>query len=89
MLNRTQRLENLLLKSGQPSSNHVYKTRDSFGLKLLTRPRLDLSYLDEHRFNHNFDSCINTSCVFAALKLNHQNKFSYSTTITLTFVKLS
>ena len=78
MLNRTQRLENLLLKSGQPSSNHVYKTRDSFGLKLLTRLRLDLSYLDEHRFNHNFDSCINTSCVFAALKLNHQNKFSYT-----------
>ena len=62
MLNRTQCLENPLLKSGQPSSNHVYKTRDPFGLKLPTRLRLDLSYLDEDRFNHNFDSCINPLC---------------------------
>ena len=51
-----------LLKFGRPSSNHVYKTRDPFGLKLLTRLRLGLSHLDEHRFNHNFDSCINPLC---------------------------
>ena len=32
------------------------------GLKLLTRLRLGLSHLNEHRFNRNFQSCINPSC---------------------------
>ena len=31
------------------------------GLKLLTSFRLGLSHLNEHRFNHNFQSCINPS----------------------------
>ena len=31
-------------------------------LKLLTRPRLDLSHLSEHRFNHDFQSYINPLC---------------------------
>ena len=32
------------------------------GLKLLTRLRLGLSHLNEHRFNHSFQSCINPLC---------------------------
>ena len=32
------------------------------GLKLLTRLRLGFSHLNEHRFNHNFKSCINPLC---------------------------
>ena len=32
------------------------------GLKLLTRLRLGLSHLNELRFNHNFQSCINPLC---------------------------
>ena len=52
----------LLLKSGQTSPNHVYKIHDPLARKLLTRLRLDLSHLNEHRFNHNFDSCINPLC---------------------------
>ena len=32
------------------------------GLKLLTRSRLGPSRLNEHRFNHNFQSCINPLC---------------------------
>ena len=31
-------------------------------LKLLTRLRLGLSHLNEHRFNQNFQSCINHLC---------------------------
>ena len=57
-----------LVKFGRPNPNHVYKTRDPFGLELLTRLRLGLSQLDEHRFNHNFDSCINPLC-FCSLKV--------------------
>ena len=32
------------------------------GLKLLTKLRLGLSHHNEHRFNHNFQSCINPLC---------------------------
>ena len=35
---------------------------DPLGLKLLTRLRPDLSQLNEHKFYHNFDSCINSLC---------------------------
>ena len=52
----------LLLRIGPPSPNHIYKIHDPLGLKLLTRIRLGLSHLNEHRFNHNFDSCINPLC---------------------------
>ena len=57
-----------LVKFGRPNPNHVYKTRDPFGLELLIRLRLGLGQLDEHRFNHNFDSCINPLC-FCSLKV--------------------
>ena len=32
------------------------------GLKLLTRLRLGLSHLSDHRFNHNFENCLNPLC---------------------------
>ena len=35
---------------------------DSLGLKFLTRLRLDFSHLNEHRFRHNFQDCLNPSC---------------------------
>ena len=31
-------------------------------LKLITRLRLGLSHLNEHKFNHNFNNCINPLC---------------------------
>ena len=31
-------------------------------IKLLTRLRLGLSHLDEHKFNHNFVDCVNPFC---------------------------
>ena len=41
--------------------NHLLKITRlvSNGLKLLTRLRLGLNHLNEHRFNHNFQECIN------------------------------
>ena len=32
------------------------------GLKLLTRLRLGLSHLNEHRFRHNLENCVNPLC---------------------------
>ena len=77
--------------SGRQSPNHICKMHDPLGLKLLTRLRPDLSQLNEHRFYHNFDSCINPyqSYVLVASKWNQLNIFSCTAITTLTFVKLS
>ena len=34
----------------------------TIGLKLLTRLRLSLSHLNEHRFNYNFENCVDPLC---------------------------
>ena len=44
----------------QPSA--TFNVYNFAGLCLLTRLRLDLSHLNEHRFNHNFQNCINPLC---------------------------
>ena len=54
--------QNHLLKIIRPVSNPVYNIQNYIGLKLLTRFRLGLSYLNEHRFNHNFENWINPLC---------------------------
>ena len=46
----------------QPNQCSIYRIHNSVGLKLLTRLRLGLSHLNEHRFNNNFQSYINHSC---------------------------
>ena len=43
-----------LLKFIRPTAAHVFDVTDHFGLKLLTRLRLGLSHLNEHKFRHNF-----------------------------------
>ena len=53
---------NTLLKLGRPNQNTIYNINNPVGLKLLTRLRLGLSHLNEHRFNHNFQNCINPLC---------------------------
>ena len=51
-----------LLKSIWPLANPIYNIPDPLGIHLLTRLRLGLNHLNEHRFNHNFDNCINPLC---------------------------
>ena len=51
-----------ILKIIRPVSNPVYSIQNCIGLKLLTRLRLGLSHLNEHRFNHKFQNCINLLC---------------------------
>ena len=53
---------NYLLKRIQPLAAAVYNIHNPLRLKLLTRLRLGLSYLNEHRFNHSFESCLNPLC---------------------------
>ena len=53
---------NSLLKIGRPIPKPTFNIPNPLGLKLLTRLRLELSRLNEHRFNHNFEDCINPLC---------------------------
>ena len=53
---------NYLIKRIRPLAAPVYNIHNPLGLKLLTRLRLGLSHLNEHRFNHNFESCLNPLC---------------------------
>ena len=42
--------------------NSVFNIFDPKGLKVLTRLRLECSHLNEHRFRHNFEECVNPLC---------------------------
>ena len=53
---------NSLLKMIRPSPNPVYDIHNPIGIHSLTRLRLGLSHLNEHKFNHNFKNCFNALC---------------------------
>ena len=57
-----QIFRNLLLKIGRPIQNSIFNVHDPVGIKYLTRLRLGLSHLNEHRFRHNFKDCLNPLC---------------------------
>ena len=48
-----------LLKIGRPLENSVYNIHDPMGVKYL---RLGLSHLNNHKFRHNFQDCLNPLC---------------------------
>ena len=51
-----------LLQFIRPSKSSVYNIHEPFGLKLLTRLRLELSHLRDHKFKHNFQDTLNPLC---------------------------
>ena len=53
-------LDSIYLNGQQPSEN--FNVCNFAGLRLLTRLQLGLSHLNEHRFSHNFQNCINPLC---------------------------
>ena len=54
--------KNALLKFIRPTAAYDFDGTDHFGLKLLTRLRLGLSHLNEHKLRHNFHDTINPLC---------------------------
>ena len=42
--------------------SNVFNIFDPIGLKFLTRLRLGFSHLNEYRFRHNFQDCMNSLC---------------------------
>ena len=51
-----------LLSFIHPNQSNIFNIFDPFGLKLLTRFCLGLSHLNEHKFCHNFQDCLNPLC---------------------------
>ena len=51
-----------LLKFIRPSGNSVFKCHNSKGIKLLTRLKLGLSHLREHKFKHGFLDSLKPIC---------------------------
>ena len=56
------KFKNRLLSFIHPVQNNIFNIFDPIGFKFLTRLRLGFSHLNEHRFRHNFQDCINTLC---------------------------
>ena len=54
--------KNLMLKFIRPEPNRISSTQNFEGLKLLTRIRVGLSHLVDHKFRHNFQDCLNLIC---------------------------
>ena len=49
-------------KFKRPKPNNVYYFHNPKGIRLLTRFRLGLSHLHEHKFKHSFQDCLNHLC---------------------------
>ena len=51
-----------ILKFIQPSSNSLFDCHNPIGIKYITRIRLELTHLREHRFKHSFQDTLNPIC---------------------------
>ena len=58
----SESFENSLLKIGRPTAKPTYNIHNPTGLKFLTRFRLGLSHLNERKFKHNLQDCVNPLC---------------------------
>ena len=54
--------KNKLLSFIRPVQRSTFNIFDPIRIKLFTQLRLDLSHLNEHRFRHNFQDCMNPLC---------------------------
>ena len=51
-----------ILKFIRPSPNSTFNVHNPHGIKLLTRLRVGLSHLPEHKFKHNFQESLDPFC---------------------------
>ena len=65
---------NSLLKIGRPVQNSICNVFNVLEIKFLTRLRLGLSHLNEHKFKHNFQNCLNSLC-FCSLEVESTIQF--------------
>ena len=65
---------NSLWKTGRRMQNSIYNIHDPVGIKYLTRLRLGLSHLNEHKLRHNFHDCL-TPLGFCSLEVETTNHY--------------
>ena len=53
---------NALIKIERTIPEPIHNVYNPVALKLLTKLRLGLSHLNQHKFNHNFQDCLNPLC---------------------------
>ena len=58
----TVQFKTKILSFIRPKENSIFKIHDINGIKLLNRPRLDFSHLNEHKFRNNFRDAIDPTC---------------------------
>ena len=51
-----------ILKFIRPSANSLFNCHNPKGIKFITRLRLGLSHLREHKFKHSFQDSLNSFC---------------------------
>ena len=51
-----------ILKFIRPSPSNVFNYNYYKGIRLITRLRIGMSHLREHKFKHNFQDCLNPIC---------------------------
>ena len=54
--------KNTILEFIRPSPNNVFESHNPQGIKFLTRLRLGLIHLHEHKFKHGFQDSLNRLC---------------------------
>ena len=54
--------KNLIQRFTRPKPSRISSTQNFDGLKSLTRMKLGLSHLADHKFRHNFQDCLNPIC---------------------------
>ena len=55
-------LKKTILQFIRPTANRTFNCHNPIGIKLITRLRLGLSHLGDHKFKHNFLDCLNPIC---------------------------
>ena len=55
---------NVFKRVTRPEPNQVFNAGSSEGLKFLTRIRLRLNHLADHKFRHNFQGCVDPVCSY-------------------------
>ena len=54
--------KNDILKFIRPAPKRVFNCENHRGIKLITRLRVGLSHLREHKFKHSFQDTLNSIC---------------------------
>ena len=75
-----------LLNFIQPFGNSIFDIHNPLGIKLLTRLRLGLNHLHEHKFTHSFQYTLKWYTYANEAKILNQQCISFSTAPTSSFI---